>query len=292
MNDSRQNSNSPEVDNLVERSILDLGIPPCPEILDRFMTEIRRDEPDYRRLSGIIGSDVSISAGLIKTANSPYFGLRGRVRSSGEALAMLGLKATSRAIAGIILRKTFPNVPSVERFWDSSARIARLSGWLVQRLKISGLNADDAYTFGLFRDCGIPVLLGRFKDYQAVLDAANRDAERSFTEIEDAVMPTNHAMVGCILAQSWWLPEEICQAIRNHHDQPELESASSPLPMLSRKLIATAQLAEHIVQQQPGLSQTAEWPKLGAACLRLLELQEERLTALFDEAEPIVNAIE
>lgn len=88
--------------------------------------------------------------------------------------------------------------------------------------------------------------------------------------MEETELPTNHAMIGCILAQSWWLPEKICFAIRNHHDLHHdlaaLQSANFNLPMLSRRLIATGQLAEHIVQQQLGLSLTQEWTKLGAAC--------------------------
>lgn len=285
-----QDSNPSAVDNLFERSIVDVGIPPCPVILDRFMAEANRDEPDYNRLAGIIGTDVGLSAGLIKTANSPFFGLRQRVRSVGEALSVLGLKPASRAIAGIILRNAFPHVPNLERFWDASARIAHLSGWLAQQLDIRGLHAEDAYTFGLFRDCGIPVLLGRFPNYITVLAEANRDAVRSFTEVEESALPTNHAMVGCILAQSWWLPEEICLAIRNHHDLEAIESANSSLPMLSRRLIATAQFAEHIVQKQLGLSMTQEWPKLGAACLQILDIGEAQLEALYEGAAPVAAA--
>ncbi len=287
-----QDSNPSAVDNLFERSIVDVGIPPCPVILDRFMAEANRDEPDYNRLAGIIGTDVGLSAGLIKTANSPFFGLRQRVRSVGEALSVLGLKPASRAIAGIILRNAFPHVPNLERFWDASARIAHLSGWLAQQLDIRGLHAEDAYTFGLFRDCGIPVLLGRFPNYITVLAEANRDAVRSFTEVEESALPTNHAMVGCILAQSWWLPEEICLAIRNHHDLEAIESANSSLPMLSRRLIATAQFAEHIVQKQLGLSMTQEWPKLGAACLQILDIGEAQLEALYVEAIPVAAEAE
>ena len=292
MTDIQQESHSSEVDILFERSIRDLGIPPFPVILDRFMTEVGKDEPYYKRLASIIGTDVSISASLIKTANSPFFGLRQRVRSANEALVILGMKSTSRAIAGIILRKSFPNVPNLERFWDASARIARLSGWLVQRLDIRELRAEDAYTFGLFRDCGIPVLLGRFQNYEGLLNKANQDAERNFTEVEDVEIPTNHAMVGCILAQSWWLPEEICLAIRNHHDLVALESTSSLLPILSRKLVATSQLAEHILQQQPGLSCTHEWIKLGSTCLQLLDLGQPQLEGLYIEAESIVASEE
>lgn len=292
MNATQSDSKPSAVDNLFERSIIDVGIPPCPTILDRFMSEANKDEPDYNRLGGIIGSDVGLSAGLIKTANSPFFGLRQRVRSVGEALSVLGLKPASRAIAGIVLRNAFPHVPNLERFWDASARIAHLSGWLAQNLDIRGLRAEDAYTFGLFRDCGIPVLLGRFPNYAAVLAEANRDAERSFTEVEETVLPTNHAMVGCILAQSWWLPEEICLAIRNHHDLAALESANSALPMLSRRLIATAQFAEHIVQKQLGLSLTQEWPKLGATCLQILDIGEAQLESLYEDAAPVAAAAE
>lgn len=281
-----------EVDKLFERTIIDVGIPPCPVILNRFMEEAGKDEPDFNRLANIIGTDVGISAGLIKTANSPYFGVRQRVRSVNEALAVLGLKAASRAVAGIILRNSFPNVPNLERFWDASARIARLSGWLAQQLRIRGLVAEDAYTYGLFRDCGIPVLLRRFPGYEKVLAAANADAVRGFTEVEETEIPTNHAMVGCILAQSWWLPEEICLAIRNQHDLAMLESAGSELPMLSRRLIAIAQLAEHIVQRQLGLSLTQEWSKLGAACLRILDIDDERLEELYAEAAPVAAADE
>lgn len=292
MKDVTQETTPSAFDNLVERSILDVGIPPCPVILDRFMSEAQKSEVDFTRLASILCTDVGLSAGLIKTANSPYFGMRQRVRSVNEALAILGLKTTSRAVAGIILRKAFPDVPNLERFWDASARIASLSGWLAQTLELRGLRAEDTYTFGLFRDCGIPVLLGRFPNYQKLLNAANQDALGSFTAMEESELPTNHAMVGCILAQSWWLPEEICLAIRNHHDLAALASASSKLPMLSRRLIATGQLAEHLVQQQAGLSMTQEWAKLGEDSLRILDIDEARLEAIYVESAGIVSAEE
>lgn len=292
MKEVLQESKPTAFENLLERSILDVGIPPCPVILDRFMAEARRDEPDFNRLAMIIGTDVGLSAGLIKTANAPYFGMRQKVRSVNEALAVLGLKTASRAVAGVILRKTFPATPNLERFWDASARIARLSGWLAQKLEIRGLRAEDTYTYGLFRDCGIPVLLGRFPQYESVLVRANQEKLGSFTRVEETLLPTHHAMVGCILAQSWWLPEEICLAIRNHHDLPALVSGDVHLPLLSRRLIATAQLAEYLLQQQMGLSMTQEWAKLGEVSLKLLAVEEAQLTALGDEAVMVLRSEE
>jgi HD-like signal output (HDOD) protein len=278
------------VDALLESSLKDIGIPPRPTILDRISREMLRDEPDYKRLSNIIGADVGLSASLIKTANSPFFGYRNRVRSVNEALMMLGLDVASRAIAGIILRKVFPSSLHLERFWDASARIARLSGWLAQHVGHNKLRPDDAYTFGLFRDCGIPVLLQRFPGYEKILDSANSEADRSFTVVENSQLPTNHAMVGCLLAQSWWLPEETCLAIRHHHEVAIIETPSITPPLTSRYRIAMAQFAEHLMQRHTGLSHTQEWPKLGTACLRLLDVAEDDIDAILADAVPVMAA--
>jgi len=125
-----------------------------------------------------------------------------------------------------------------------------------------------------------------------VLDLANHEHNQSVTDIEDAKVSANHASIGWLLAQSWHLPKETCIAICNHHNIIAISSTSSRLPMPSRKMIAMAQLAEHLVQKQLGLSLTEEWPKLGNACLRLLNLDEEKLQSLYLEAESVVLQVE
>jgi len=245
------------------------------------MTEAGKEEPDYRELERIIGADVGLAGSLIKTANSPFFGLREPARSVYSAITVLGIRSTIGAVAGIVLRNSFPHLQNMERFWDGSARISRLSGWLALQLDIRGLRADDAYTFGLFRDCGIGVLLGRFKNYQSVLGVANQDSERSFTDIEDSEIETNHARIGAVLAQTWCLPEDLCKAIRHHHEAAALSSADPRLTREARLLISASQLGEHLLQRQLGLSKTQEWDKLGAACLQILEIHPQQLEDLY-----------
>ena len=280
------------LDSLMEGSLRDIGIPPRPAILERISSEMLREEPDYKRLATIIGADVALSAGLIKTANSPFFGYRIRARTINEALMLLGLDVASRALAGIILRRVFPNSLHLERFWDASARIARVSGWLARRVGNHKLRPDDAYTFGLFRDCGIPVLMMRFPEYKGILARANSEEELGFTAIEEVQLPTNHAIVGCMLAHSWWLPEEIYLAIRYHHDPKVIATPSITPPLTSRYRIAISQFAEHLVQRHTGLSHTHEWPKLGEACLKLLDIAEDDIEDILAEAIPVIAAEE
>lgn len=274
----------------LEDSLKEIDIPPRPLILDRISEEMQKDDPDFNHLAGLISADVALSASLIRITNSPFFGFRGHVHSPREALMLLGLNIAAKAVAGIVMRRVFPTSPQLERFWDASALIARLSGWLAQRVTGNRLRADDAYTFGLFRDCGIPILLARRPSYFEILMEANNDKERSFTDIEDLSLPTNHAIVGSMLTQSWWLASETTLSVRHHHDLAFLDAATIPPSLNSRYLIAVAQLAEHLLQLHTRRSHTQEWDKLGSACQRLLKLDDTAISELLVEAIPIMEA--
>lgn len=285
-----ENVQSKRVEGLLESTLKDTGIPSRPAILDRVHVEMGKDEPDLNLLARIIGADVALAGGLISIANSPYFGFHGRVRSVNEALMVLGLDVACRAIAGLILRKLFPVTLPLERFWDASASIARLSGWLAQHEDINiGVAANDAYTFGLFRDCGIAVLLHRFPYYHEVLLQANEEKTLSFLQVEEVQCPTNHTVIGSLLAQSWWLPEEMSTAIRVHHNYSILEKDDDTvLPKGTRELIVAAQFAEHIFQHHTGLSKTQEWDKSQDLCMERLGINEGQLAGFYEESAAVL----
>lgn len=285
---------SRRVESLLERTLGDIGIPARPAILDRIHTEMDKNDPDLNLLARIICADVALAGGLISIANSPYFGFNGRVRSVNESLMVLGLNVACRAISGLILRKLFPVTLAMERFWDASSGIARLAGWLAQHPDLAiKLPANDAYTFALFRDSGIAVLLSRFPYYHDVLQEANEEGTLSFTQVEEKQCPTNHAMIGSLLTQSWWLPESISEAIRYHHDYYILTKEDmTVLPQSSRGLIVIALLAEHIYQHHTGLSKTQEWLKAGELCKQMLEIDDMQIENFYSEGAPILAKFE
>jgi len=280
MNADAPNPTPPPMDQALEHHIHDIDIPPRPTILVNVQEEMDRDDPDFRRLEALISADVALAAGLIKTVNSPFFGLNRRASTVQEALMMLGLASTCRAVAAFSLRRAFPDTGHFERFWDSSAKVAGLSGWLTRRLGSLKLRPDEAYTYGLFRDCGVVILMRRFPKYQDTLKTANTEREASFTEVERRHLPTDHTVIGRLMAQNWWLTDALCEAIRHHHDLSYLNGPDLADSRLSRQLIAVSQLAEHLLQQTTGASRTCEWAKLGASCAKILDLTESDLITL------------
>lgn len=284
---------SRSIENQMRLEIRQIGIPPRPAILAEIDRELAQDDPDFAELARAISSDVGLSATLIKTTNSPYFGFQKRIRSVHEALLVLGLKLIVQTIAGLSLRKIFEHVPDMERFWDASSMTARMSGWLAGRLrKQCGVRPEDAYTFGLFRDCGIPVLMIPFPEYRDILRKANDDRKGNFTAIEDQCLSINHADVGAELARSWLLPEELVLAIQHHHDVASSGMTGAPIvPPVSWRMVALANLAEHLIQQSTGLALGHEWEKavdatlvqLGLSIKELAELETLSVLVVVDE---------
>ena len=124
------------------------------------------------------------------------------------------------AVNTMFLRNSVSSVPPttkafLEKFWDKSTYTAEASMMLAGTLP--GISGDDAYTIGLFHDCGIPVLMQRFPDHPFEIDSQEFNWD-SLHKLEEERLGTNHAIVGNMFARNWGLPPHICQSILHHHD--------------------------------------------------------------------------
>ncbi len=266
-----------------EKIIASVAIPPRPAIVNAVLEERGKSEPDLRRIGQLISTDVGLAAAVLKTINSPFFGLRRQVTSIDHGVSMLGMKNVGALVMSLSLRNTVPT-QGLDRFWDEAARSALVSAYMAQTLGCSP--KEDAHLFGLFHNAGIPLLMRRFPNYRETLMRANAEPVRSFTDVEDAELGTNHAVVGALLAKGWQLPEHIRQAIGQHHD---LDVFTSHLPAESLNLIAVTLLAEHIESGFSRLSFDIEWEKCGEAILAHLMLDQDQFEELAKDAKEMLE---
>ena len=80
-----------EVSTEAAQLIKEIGIPPCPKVLVDFMAEAGKDEPDFLRLSHLINKDVALAASVLKTVNSPYYGLPRKARTARRTSSIICL---------------------------------------------------------------------------------------------------------------------------------------------------------------------------------------------------------
>ena len=260
----------PQIDGLV-RSI---AIPPRPALLVKLQEEVGRDEPDSRRIAAIVGKDVALTAAVLRSVNSPFFGLSRRAETVDQAVSLLGLRQIGALVTGLVLRQVLrqPGV-DLSAFWTVSQRRAFALTQLASGLR--GVASELAHSFGLFCDVGVPLLMPRFADYVSVLDDAARATDRPCTAIEQATYKTDHALVGSLMARTWGLSPLVSQAIRHHHEPAALVHPETP-DTVSR-LVAMNLLAERALQHHAGTGGNAEWAKGGAAASDALGLAADEV---------------
>lgn len=258
-----------------------LDIPPCPAVLAALAQEMNSPEVNATRVSRLISQDVGLAAGVMKCANSPLFGAGRKVASINEALGLLGFKNVLNLVVNELLRKSLStgNQHTMERFWDSATYCAGVSAHLAAILP--GTSRDTAYTFGLFHDCGIPIMMRRFPDYKQTLQLANRNLDQTFTAVEEQVHGTNHAVIGYLMARNWGLSETLCSAILCHHDFQVFEDGS--LSDESCALIGLELIAERVVGTFLRLQEDGEWEKAKGRVAHFFGLSETDLNDVTED---------
>lgn len=273
-----------------ELLVRDLAIPPRPQVVTVLFEEMSKDGPDLKRVSQQISADVGLAAAMLKAVNSPMFRRSRKITSVAQAVDMLGLRNVSGIATGLVIKHSIggDKSPALERFWDSAEKVALICGFLATHLK--GIPSDEAYTFGLFHDCGIPLLMRRFPTYKDVLIRANTDGSApSFTAVEDQAIGTNHAVVGYFLARSWHLAEYMCEAMLYQHDT-EVFGGKQPVSAQALNLIALGHMAERIDFMASRTSEDVEWHRFERKVLRHFGLNDEEFAELADDAIAALKA--
>ena len=233
---------------VVEKVMSSIDIPTCPGMVTDAMREAQKDEPDLSRLADIIGSDAGMSAAALKLANSPLFGANNRVVSVRKAVERLGIQNVVCVVVASALRASVTGLPAawVEDFWRRTMQLALASSLVARRQY--GISADAAYTYALFHNAAIPLLMRRFPNYVDVLEGC-RSEGRMLSDAEEQYFPCTHPIVGSLLVRNWGLPPLLGQAIRFHHEKDVYDLPDRSLPGGALSLIAVTQVAEHLLDE-------------------------------------------
>ena len=282
-----------EIDSELDRArtegpVRDIVIPPCPELLTALQREMRQADPDPAEVTRIAGSDVAMAAALLRIANSPFYSRARPAHTVAEAVSLLGLGQAAAMLTGFLARSSLPvHSPLLEHFWETSTRRSLAMAHIARQLY--GVDAEVAQTCGLFMHVGLPILLQGLRGYAGTLTEAMARQDRSFTETENAVHRTDHAVVGAIVARTWHLPPVIAFAIRLHHDFHVLDVNTIPTEV--RTLVALAAVAEHLVADFEGVQKQREWEQQGPACLAYLQIGESEVDPWVDILHPVFESV-
>ena len=263
----------------IQQALQGITIPPQPQIMVDLQFEQYMPDPDLDTICRLIAQDPGLSGALLKLVNSPHFGLADKVGSIQRAVALLGSGSIINLINALSIKGEMSDetIVTLNRFWDTAQDVAMTCLTLARHADIPAV--DEAYTLGLFHDCGVPLMLKRFPDYMSVLETAYAQASEQtrVVDTENRMFNTNHSVVGYYTAKSWRLPEHITAAIANHHNALAVFRDDASGDTRLKNLLAVLKMAEHICASYRVLGNQAEdheWQVVGPLVLDYIGLSE------------------
>lgn len=263
----------------VQKVMSSIDIPACPSVVLDAMKEAQKDEPDLSRLTGIIINGAGLSAATLKLANSPLYGASTRLSSVRRAVERLGTKNIVCVVVAVALRASVTGLPAVwlEQFWQRTTLLAVVASLIARRQY--GISPDAVYTYSLFHNAAIPLMMRRFPNYGEVLETARREGSM-LVKAEGDFFPCTHPVIGSLLVRNWGLPPILGQAIRFHHEEEAYDLPDATLPGGALSLIAVTQVAERLLAELLDDSDLEVGEQLFAKALAYLAITEGDLDDL------------
>ena len=251
-------------------------IPPQPQIMVDLQMEQVMPDPSLSRIGELISQDVGLAGKILKTVNSSSFGLSNHITSIKQAVNILGANSVINLVNALSIRGELSNddIIALGSFWDNAMEIAEACAAIAKLVGYS--TPDEAYSLGLFHNCGVPLLMMRFDNYMEVIQQSYGDPETSITDTENKLLKTNHAVVGYYVAKSWHLPRYISEAIHEHHNVDKVIGDEGQHAQ-KRTLLAILKMAENICRNHQKLGQQAEdyeWQRIAEQVLLYLGLSQ------------------
>ena len=195
-------------------------LPTLPTVVHDIMRMTADEFTSAGDLVNVILSDQSLTANLLKVANSPIYGVPKRIESVRQAVVLLGFSevhniALSASVFSTMHRTSGQAVFDRKRFWSHSYLVAYLTREMYERP--NPLHPATYFTTGLLHDIGKVVLDQYLPDDFSTINEMIRSRAVTSTEAETQVLGATHAEIGSLLLQRWRLPLEQAAAIRHHH---------------------------------------------------------------------------
>jgi HD-like signal output (HDOD) protein len=189
-------------------------LPSIPAVVQALIATLGDEDANIGSMVVRIKQDQSLSARVLRLANSSYYGSSHKIGAIDDAVTLIGLDALRTLVIASGITAAFTRVEGIgmKAFWRHSMFTAILARDLG---KMAGINGEFAYTAGLMHRIGQLVIDMAFPS--AARDIAYDNHDLSIVELaanERRLLELDHSEAGAELALRWNFPAVIRNALR------------------------------------------------------------------------------
>lgn len=212
-------------------------MPSIPLVLTKILQVLDDDKASAHQLEELILHDPSLSARILKMANSAFYSFRSEVKTLSHAIALLGLGLVKSLTIGVTIFDSFTKgqrqeADLIQKLWTHSFGTGLLAGEIWTRRAQSRKEVEFAFLCGLLHDLGKAVFFKKFPLlYSVLFTRQKREGDPDISAMENESFGVDHAYIGSMLAKQWGFPADLVAIIRQHHSA--LDSKSPLLTAVS-----------------------------------------------------------
>lgn len=189
-------------------------LPAIPAVVQEVIASFKNANLDSAILAHKIEQDQSLSARVLRVANSTFYGFPRKIGSIQDAVVVIGFSGVRSLVLAAGFVHAFPPTPggSFDRqtYWKRSFRVAGYAKALAQCLR---QGQQMAFTAGMFYDVGELVLDVCIPEQFVGILEQQKSSGLTLIEIERSELGCDHASIGAEMARRWNFPPEIEHAI-------------------------------------------------------------------------------
>ncbi len=201
------------------------NIPPLSDIVTTLAELINDENSRASQFAEAIRYDPTLTATVLKVANSSFYGRSRKVTGIESAVSLLGLNLVYETALAHSLKMLLPKViPGYEisatGFWRHSVGVALISEKIIEYVGMEEMGS--MFTPGLLHDVGKLVVGVYLAKYEKPMLKELGAAGIPLRELEKRYLGIDHCEVGAIICENWKLPSVIADACRYHHSPHHL----------------------------------------------------------------------
>ncbi len=228
-----------------------------PDIAIKIRDTLRDPTVPINDASKLVTIDQSLTAYLIKIANSPLYGGIAPCTDAQSAIIRLGYNSTRNISMTYVMRSMFrPKlrklIPHMQKLWLKVSNLAALSAVLAERC--SDFDHEMALTAGMMQDIGALPIITKLSRYP---DVFNQPEEMM------KIVDKYTARVGALMLKKWNFQEDMVEVVRSRKDWMRDKSDKADLA----DVVLLARLHSYVgtpqMRSNPPLYKVPAFKKLG-----------------------------
>jgi putative nucleotidyltransferase with HDIG domain len=201
------------------------NLKPIPAVVIPLLDVVDDPNASMQDITKVIQYDPAITADLLRTANSAFFGLKQPAETIQDAAMMLG---TNHLVDLVMLKISAEVTKGPQKgydlnagaLWKYSVSSALIAKQVADQLDLP--NKNSIFTASLLKDIGKTVLDKFVQDAFEKIYNLVINKNFSFMEAEKHIIGVNHAELGAMIAKTWKFSPKMVKIIRNHHLTSEI----------------------------------------------------------------------